>query len=455
MKVLLTQPLVALVKDPPRIPDVGLGYIATSLKKRGHEVYIRDWNMNPSIEDFRQWLTEKNPDIVGVKIFTKDVKAAKETISIIRVTLPDVLIIIGGPHPSASEPEELMEDFKESNFAMRGEAEISFPLLLERINQFKVFSINSDTNGYLSEIAGLVWRVSGQVFHNPISLIEDLDTIDFPCWEMINPSFYTTTMYTSKNRKGNSAPIITTRGCPGKCSFCSAYMVNGRRIRSRSAANVFKEMTMLYTQYNVRSFIFSDNCFSARRENLKELCSLIIKEKMDIEWDCVSYERLDNLDDETLPLMYKAGCRMLHMGIESGCEKTRKKMNKSCSLKGITEKIKVIQDSGIKVGAWFMIGFPEETKKEISETTNYAFSLGADLVTFTTCFPLPGSQVYHHIKDRYKFKKIDWAAFDIDNSAYPVSQLPSKELARQLRIIRFRLLMGRVLKKITLNRKRK
>ena len=84
--------------------------------------------MNPSIEDFRQWLTEKNPDIIGVKIFTKDVKAAKETISIIRVTLPDVLIVIGGPHPSASEPADLMGDFVECNFAIRGEAEKEFPL---------------------------------------------------------------------------------------------------------------------------------------------------------------------------------------------------------------------------------------------------------------------------------------------------------------------------------------
>ena len=201
--------------------------------------------------------------------------------------------------------------------------------------------------------------------------------------------------------------------------------------------------------------MFMDNCFTSHKENLMKICEGIIKEKMVIEWDFVSYEKLDNLTDSTLSLMYQSGCRLIHMGIESGSEKTRKVMNKSCSLKEVTDKIKVIQDNWINVGAWFMIGFPEETKKEIRETTNYAFSLDADLVTFTTCFPLPGSQVYHYIKDRYKFKKIDWAAFDIDKSAYPVSQLPSKELARQLRIIRFKLLMGRVFKKITLNRKRK
>ena len=90
-----------------------------------------------------------------------------------------------------------------------------------------------------------------------------------------------------------------------------------------------------------------------------------------------------------------------------------------------------------------------------TETTNYAFSIGAELMTFTTCFPLPGSQIYYYIKDKYKFKKIDWAAFDINNSIYPVSQLLSKELTRQLKIIRFKLFMGRVFKKIMPNRKRK
>jgi radical SAM superfamily enzyme YgiQ (UPF0313 family) len=127
-------------------------------------------------------------------------------------------------------------------------------------------------------------------------------------------------------------------------------------------------------------------------------------------------------------------------------------MHKACSLKEITEKIKVIQGYGINVGAWFMIGFPEETKIEICETTDYAFSLDADLLTFTICYPLPGTQVYSYIKDRYKFRKIDWATFDIDNSTYPMSQVPSKALARQLRIIRVRLLMRRVFKKIAIRR---
>lgn len=443
-------PLISFVAEPPNIPDLGLGYIATSLKNHGHQVYIRDWNMNPSARDFKEWLAAIKPEVIGIKVFTKDVGAAKKTISIIREILPQIIIVIGGPHLSAVDPVELMDDFEGYDFAIKGEAEISFPSLLAEISGAGI----NDGKSFISQekakrIPGLVWRDEEEVYCNPVFLIHDLDKIDFPLWEMFHPDNYLVDMLGSTMKEGSTAPIITTRGCPGKCSFCSAYTISGRKIRYRSPSNVFEEMSMLYDRYNVRKFMFQDNCFTSHRENLMNLCEGILNDRMDIEWDCVSYERLDNLTDETLSLMYRAGCRMIHIGIESGSEDIRKVMNKSCSLRDITEKVKVIQRNGIKVGAWFMIGFPEETKEEMQKTINYAFSLGAELITFTICFPLPGTQVYHYIKEKYKFDRIDWSSFDIYNSKYPVSQLSSKKLTRLLKSIRFRILMREKLKKLT------
>jgi len=444
MKVLLMQPLKGFVREPPNIPDIGLGYIATSLKKNGHLVHILDWNMKLTVQDFKEWLKEIQPDVIGIKIFTKDVGAAKKTISIIREAWPNGIIVIGGPHPSAVDPEELMEDFKKCDFAIKGEAELGLPSLVSAVaRSWRNSKKDSITEEMLVKVPGLVWRNKERVFSNQIPFVYDLDNIDFPCWGMLDPNNYDVNMLGSAIKEGNVAPIITTRGCPGRCNFCSAFNVNGRRIRTRSPENVLKEILLLHDNYNVKKFIFQDNCFTSNRENLIKLCELFLKEKMEIEWDCNSYERLDRLTGETLSLMYKAGCRMIHMGIESGSPVTRKVMNKSGSLEEITEKVRVIQESGIKVCAWFMIGFPEETKEEMNKTISYAFSLGTSLVMFSICFPLPGTQVYSYIKEKYKFDRIDWANFDIYTSQYPVSNLSSIELTRLLKGIRLRILIAK------------
>ena len=447
MKVLLTQPLTLYVEEPPLIPDLGFGYIATQLKKKAYDVFLRDWNMNPNIDSFKTCLTETRPNVVGMKIFTKDVGAAKKTISIIREALPQVTIVIGGPHPSCSEPLELMHEFPDCDYAIRGEAELSFPALLSTFEEKAV----TENRLFIPfdkapNIPGLVWRENNVVKSNLISFVDDLDSIDSPTWEMMDPNAYSGDLIFTTSKKGATAPIITTRGCPGKCSFCSAFNINGRKIRYRSPGNVFEEMTLLYDKYYVNKFMFLDNCFTAIRENFMQLCEMIVSSKMDIEWDCVSYERLHNLSYDTVSLMYDAGCRMIHMGIESGTEKTRAVMNKACALQEITNKVRLIQGAGIKVGAWFMIGFPGETLREMLRTISYGFSLGADLITFNIVYPLPGSAVYSYFRKKYGLTHLNWSDFNIYHSKYAVSQMSSKNLTRLLKIARLRIRVDNLFK---------
>jgi len=436
MKILLMTPISELVELPPDIPDLGLGYIAASLKDSSHNIIIMDWAMKLSSGDFKSWLAANKPELIGIKIFTKDVSAAKKTISIIREIIPEVIIVIGGPHPSAVDPIRLMEDFSKCDFAIKGEAEISLSSLLTEISEREK---NSD-RGFINKeraikIPGLVWRDKDSVFANPISLCHDLNKFKFPPWEIMDLNKYTINMLGSE-KEGATAPIITTRGCPGKCTYCSAHNISGRKIRSRSPENVFNEMSILYSKYGVKKFMFMDNCFTANKKHLKLICKLIINDRMNVEWDCNSYENLGNLTDEMLALMYDAGCRMIHMGIESGSEHTRKKMNKLSDLSDIDKKIKLIKKNRIMIGAWFMIGFPGETKKEMNKTIRYAFSLNPDLLTFTIVYPLPGTKIYKYMQDKYKFQNIDWSNFDIYNSEYPLSELSSKKLKWSLKRIR-------------------
>jgi anaerobic magnesium-protoporphyrin IX monomethyl ester cyclase len=438
MKVLLMVPLRCFLVEPPEIPDLGLGYLASALREMGHDVSIRDWNIDQSADAFKDVIKRIQPAIVGIKVFTKDAAAAKKTMSIVRESFPSATIIIGGPHPSASEPGELMEELHECHFAIRGEAEASLPSLLNLIATNHRDTSKGISDEKYREIPGLVWKgINGEVFSNPPSLVGDLDRLPLPAWDLLHPQNYRIRMLGSTKDHGFTAPIITSRGCPGRCSFCSAYSISGKRIRFRSAKRVFQEMKILYDSYNVRKFMFLDNCFTAIRKNLVELCELIISNDIDIEWDCVCYEKLSNLNDKTLALMYKAGCRMIHIGVESGSQATRVIMNKACDLQEIGEKASLFRKHGIKLCSWFMIGFPQETLRDTLQTIRFAFSLRSDVVMFTLLYPLPGTDVYNYLKNKYRFSRISWADFEITRSPYPAGSLAPSSLFLLLKLIRF------------------
>ncbi len=452
MRVLLTQPLVTHIEKPPNITDLGLGYIAEHLIGKGFETYIKDWNMRTTEEAFKKWLVDNQIDVVGIKVFTKDVAAALQTVSIVKSTLPDSVVVMGGPHPSCADPDELMHSFPLVDYAFRGEAELAFPKLLDTLGQ-KLSSETCQGNGkhMLEGIPGLVWREGGRVKSNPVQFVTDLDRLKRPAWEIMDPNSYGFDLMTQTEKEGVAAPIITTRGCPGKCSFCSAYLVNGRKIRSRSPQHVIQEIRFLYETYSVEKFSFMDNCFTAGKSHLREICESIISENLDIRWDCNCYEVLDNLDEEMISLMYRSGCRMVHMGIESASNRIRKQMNKFSALTDYSDKINELKKSGIAVGTWFMIGFPDETFAEMKETINYAFSRNADLLTFTICFPLPGSQLYSFLKRKHKVRTVDWAGFDVEKSQYPLSRVSSSRLKLILKWIRLRIRIRDRIRKVKSN----
>ncbi len=417
MRILLTQPIVNLIEEPPLLfPDLGLGYIASSLTG-SHDVNVLDWGMQGGIAGFQSALRTLHPELCGIKIFTKDVAAAIETIKIIRSILPHCIIVLGGPHVSCSEPDDLLWTFPDFDYAFRGEVEHIFPNFIQKLEQ------NEDVSG----IPGLIWKVDNEVRWNKHSFIKDLDMLQDPAWELIDPRKYGSGAHDPK-KSNVRAPIITTRGCPGKCTFCSAWRVNGKVIRKRSPRRIVNEIEQLYREFDVRTFHVMDNCFTSSSKHLVDFCNEIIKRNLPIEWDCNSFERLDNLTSESLNLMYRAGCRTLQMGVESASDITRKMINKHTNLSSYKEVMFKAKRAKMKVTAWFIIGFPGESKEAMRETVRQAYALPADELMFTQCFPLPGSAVYDNWKHHHYLKKHDWAGYNVATSPYPVSDLNSNQL---------------------------
>lgn len=430
-RVLLMVPVTSLVTRAPLFPDLGLGYIARAVKNAGHEVCLLSWNMDPSVEHFKRYLKEKKFDVIGIKVFTKDVAAASKTIRIIRDASPDSVIVIGGPHPSTSEPEDVMEDLPGCDFAIRGEAETGLPLLIAHIA-----ADGKKSAGALGKIPGLVWKAEGRIFSNQPFLAPDIDNLGFPLWEMMRPEDYKTPKIPGVNKPGASAPIIVTRGCSASCTYCAAFKISGKEVRTRTATSVLDEINLLYNKYGVRHLFFMDTRFTQKPDVVAEICKGILRHNLDIAWDCVGYEDLSALSLDILRLMEKSGCKFINMGIESGSERIRKSMKKRGDLHDLRQRIQVVKEAGIRVRAFFMIGFYGETSDDMKKTADFAFSIPADSLQFEIACPHPGTELLHSLKKKYSIDRIEWENFDVYKSRYPLSELGSAELFRTLKTIK-------------------
>ncbi|NIO21069.1 MAG: hypothetical protein GTN76_10105, partial [Candidatus Aenigmarchaeota archaeon] len=233
------------MKSYPDIPDLGLGYLATALREKGFEVDILGWNHRLRIEDFRDYVRKEQPNICGIKVFTHNFDAAIKTLSIIKSTNPWIVTVIGGPHPSSSDPTETMDDFHEADFAFRGDAEVGFPALVEELSGRGFNSRYKALEPWIvREIPGLIWRENGMVHANPPLFAEDLDTLGLPSWDLLDPKYYHFYRIDEGDTQGYVAPIMTTRGCPLTCTYCSVAFVNGKTIRRRSVGSVIEEIDL-------------------------------------------------------------------------------------------------------------------------------------------------------------------------------------------------------------------
>ncbi|UCG68040.1 MAG: radical SAM protein [Thermoplasmata archaeon] len=435
MKVLLMVPLTSLMKNHPDIPDLGLGYLATGVRKEGFEVDILGWNHHLRIERFREYLRITQPSVVGIKVFTYNINAAVETVSIIKSVNSCIVTVIGGPHPSANNPTETMDDFNEVDFAFRGDAEIGFPSLVKELS--KKGSDHQDNaldQAALREIPGLIWRKNGTVHANPPHFPDDLDTLGLPSWDLIDPKDYHPYRIDESDTQGHVAPIMTTRGCPLSCTYCSVNLVNGRVIRRRSVGSVIEEMSLLHNRYNVRQIFIMDTNFLSDKEYVKELCNAIIEKGLHIKWDCIC-ETLKRsfYDDEILSLMYRAGCRKIIMGIESGSNKILRVIKKEWNKEQFSDLVGLIKSHAIQVHGYFMYGFPYETAKDMKDTRDFAFTVDFDRRFFNVCYPLPGTEIYEFLKRKYRVEKLDWRKFTVERSPYPIGDVSSREIIKFLR----------------------
>lgn len=373
------------------IPDLGLGYIAGSLRKDGHDVslFINQKEFS-SQESFLKFIQEGKFDLIGLKILYSAVNVARDTIKLIRSVDPGVKFVLGGAHVSA-EAGNIFNLIPEADYALRGEGEIGIVKFVRK------FSISQLIDDNLADIPNLIWRRAGKIILNKEEVFNDLDSIPFPAWELMDPRRFPCAPFSNNSKRYPIAPIILTRGCPGNCTFCGAHLIQGKIIRSRSVENIMAEIRFLTSQFGVKEIHFYDSNCAHRHGPLREVCRRIIYEKINITWCAPNGIRVDSIDEELAGLMKKSGCFQVSVGIESGSPRILKQIKKGITPEMVKNAVSILRKAKIEVNGFFVFGFPGETLQEIDKTVSFALNLPLTSASFSILTPLPGTEIYHEV----------------------------------------------------------
>lgn len=414
LKILLSVPMNRRFEQAVTVTnlnDIGLGYLAAACKKSGADVTLLSWNVNLDLAAFQQKLLELRPDIVGLKVFTTLFKESYETLRCIRTTLPGAITIIGGPHPSTSRPEDLFTEFDGLlDFAIAGDGEVGVVALIEKT----LVAGGKLLNEALSSVPGLIYRINDEVFKNTPCLDVELDSLAPMDWFLQQPAWFGSNHGIDKASLG--VLIMDSRGCSGNCGFCKSSKINGSKPRKRSLKLLYAEIEQLVYEYGVRALVFTGNAFVSDIDYVHELCEWFLAFDTPIKWSCTGAAWERNLRDPALlKLMQRAGCTLIHYGIESGNTEVRKRLMQPISLGECTEIVNLTAKAGIRPACYFMFGFPDETVQEMADTISYAFSVPYYSVAFCICLPLPGTLSYKAVLEQHAIDRIDWSKYSFSN----------------------------------------
>ena len=371
-----------------------------ALNDSGHYVWKE---INDVIASFR-------PDVVGITVMTSKYASARKVSEIAKgINGGHTKIIWGGPHPTLCTQDVIGEPLVD--FVVSGEGEETFEELLTELVKGE---------GNLGNVKGLAYKVNGIAQINPArELVQNLDNLSLPDRENI--------LYPERYFPNSFGNMITLRGCPFLCGYCSAKSIWSKKARYRSIDNVVSEISWVKERYGSRDFYFWDDSFTLNRDRVINICNVLISSALNISWGCTT--RVDLLDQEMLFLMKRAGCDYISIGVESGSERILKIIEKNITVKQIKNAVAMINKSKIPFEAFFMIGFPDEKKEDIEKTFQLMKEINGGTVCFSIFTPYPGSAQFE-IAKRYGLipAKINWSDYSHQGSEnYFVKDIPREQ----------------------------
>jgi anaerobic magnesium-protoporphyrin IX monomethyl ester cyclase len=406
----------------PLLP-LGPAYIAASLEQSGYNVLVLDCTFmdkrNFDVERVKETVLNLNPDIIGLSALTWTIPRIYDLATTLKKDANEIPIVLGGPHVSAL-PQRTLEECEAIDATVIGEGEQTFPKFLDILFSNKLTST-------LNNFKGLLFRKNGEIFGNADPVyIEELDKIPFPARHLFPISEYKKYSKNFHARQTPVASMITSRGCPHQCTFCTRAN-NGSRYRARSPQNVVNEMDKLKSLGFNEIQIVDDN-FTHDRARVYEICKLINEKNLKMTFSLVNGMRIDHVTEELMQKMYDAGFYSIHLGVESGDDNILKGIRKGITVNQIKDAITITRKIGYELNLFFIIGLPGSTLDSEKRTLALMEELGLPF-TYSVCTPYPGSPLWNELGE--KMNNVSWDLFDegdVSNPLYIPEKLTISEL---------------------------
>jgi len=375
-------------------PPLGLLYVSAYLKQEGHGIEMFDGTFQ-ELSDFRRLLERRRPALVGMYANILTVRAASAMIA--EAHKVGATVMMGGPDPSA-DPETYLE--AGADLVVLSEGELTAAEVTRTFDQTGGGDAFRDA---LPEIAGLTFLRRGErVTTKARELVKNLDDLPLPDRDVIDLSRYVEVW---KKRHGHSSlTILTSRGCPFHCTWCSKA-VFGDGLRKRSVPSVLDEMKLIKERYGVERFWIADDVFSIDKRWTKTFCRAVIDAGQVTPYECET--RVDVVDQEVLDLMAASGCFRIWYGAESGSNKVLKEMRKGFDLDEVKDAIRMTRRAGISIGMFLMIGYPNEKREDVVASARMFQEVQPDEYGVAISFPIKGTAFYERVKEDLG-GKLEW-----------------------------------------------
>lgn len=378
---------------------LGLVSLGTVLAEAGHEVVIYDADCNeaPSVMDYtrlaeyyagyletlrqgnhpvwtqmRETIRTERPDVIGISIWTAYAASAFHVAELSKELRADCPIVMGGPHATA-KADEVLRICPAVDYVVRGQGERTLAKLVE--------DIAGDRND-VEGIDGLSYRQNGAIRHNRVEReVPDLGQLPIGDRSLL--------MNHDKYSPEDMGLIMTSRGCPFSCTFCAT---DTNHVQYRSIENIIAEIRLVRQRYGTSQFSFKDDSFTVNRGRIAEFCAALHAENLNIGWECNT--RVDLIDEDMLTRMKRAGCNSIKVGVESGSEAVLQGMNKRIGLDQVRKAAGLLRKMGIHWTAYFLIGTPGETEKDVYRTLDFMYEVRPDFASIGVYEPFPGTAMF-------------------------------------------------------------